>query len=87
MTQYCRYCAFCFEGDGYFCSAKREQNAYLSDDKIRRVNHCKDFVLSQLGDVTTGRPYTPRKGKPLTAYDGCVELEQLSFLEGENENR
>lgn len=78
MTQYCRYCAFCFEGDGYFCS---EKHACLTDDKIRRVNHCKDFALSELGDVITGRPYTPRKGKPLTEIDGCAEFEQLSFLE------
>lgn len=85
MTQYCRYCAFCFEGDGYFCSEKKEQDAYLSDNKIRQVNHCKDFVLSELGDVITGRQYTPRKGKPLQAYDGCEELEQLTLWREQNE--
>ena len=57
MTQYCRHCAFCFEGDGYHCSDK---NICLSEKQIRQANTCKDFVLSELGDVITGKAYKPR---------------------------
>ena len=77
MTQYCRYCAFCIDGNALYCT---NHDKVLSDAEIRRVNHCKDFELSELGDVITGRQYQPRVGKPLTAYDGCAELEQTTLF-------
>lgn len=76
MRQYCRYCAFCIEGDCFYCTDK---DMVLSKKKIRRVNHCKGFALSDIGDVITGRKYTPRKGKPLAAY-GEGEQMELRFL-------
>lgn len=72
MTQYCRYCSFCCYGDTAYCT---EHDEVLSDRKIRQVNRCKDFVLSELGDVITGKPYTPRKGRPIKPD----EVEQLTI--------
>jgi len=73
MTQYCRHCAFCFEGDGYYCSDK---NICLSEKQIRRANTCKDFALSELGDVVTGKAYRPRERKIITK-----EERQLSIFD------
>ena len=70
ITQYCRYCSFCVYGDVAYCT---DHDEVLTDKKIRMVNHCKDFDLSPLGDVITGRPYTPRRGKPIQPD----EVEQL----------
>lgn len=72
MAQYCKYCSFCFYGDVAYCT---DHDQVLSDNKIRSVNHCKDFDLSPLGDVLTGRVYTPRK----TKRKENDEAEQLSF--------
>lgn len=58
MKQYCRYCAFCFEGDGYFCGHKSK---YLSIDKIKRENKCKEFALAPEGDIITGKHYHPQE--------------------------
>lgn len=74
MTQYCRYCSFCIDGDTLFCV---NHEKVMTDSEVRRVNHCADFDLSPTGDIFTGRPYTPRKGKPLKAYDGCEQLELM----------
>lgn len=75
MAQYCRYCSFCFEGDGFFCSDKEKP---LDDAEILRVNHCKNFDLSPLGDVVTGRQYTPRQKKPKDKPD---EFKQISIFD------
>ena len=76
MTQYCRYCAFCICGDVLYCTSKE---MILDEKQIRRVNHCKDFALTSVGDVLTGRPYTPRKGKPIKSD----EVEQLILRFGD----
>lgn len=55
MAQYCRYCAYCINGDCYYCTSK--------DKVLNRVDvavKCKDFELSVLGDVETGKKYKPR---------------------------
>ena len=55
MKQYCRYCSWCVNGNAYYCGCH--------DELLKRVDkatQCKDFVLSELGDVDTGRQYTPR---------------------------
>lgn len=57
MKQYCRYCAHCFEGDAFYCG---EHDTFLSEAKIKRANQCKDFALSDLGDVITSKQYQPR---------------------------
>ena len=62
MKQYCRYCSFCFEGDSYFgCSDHPNgDEPYWTRKQINRENHCKNFDLSDLGDVETGKQYRPR---------------------------
>ena len=57
MKQYCRYCYGCIEGDCYYCTV---QDRVLSEASIKRPNQCKDFEESTLGDIITGRQYTPR---------------------------
>lgn len=59
MKQYCRYCAFCFEGDCYYCSAL---NKPLGDEQIKRPNRCKEFAMLN-EDVITGKKYKPREQK------------------------
>lgn len=53
--KYCRYCSWCVSGNGYYCGCH--------DKLLRRVDKavkCEDFHLSELGDVDTGKMYTPR---------------------------
>lgn len=67
MTQYCRYCAFCFEADDYRCSNHPQgKQPHWSEQDIKKPNHCPNFVLSDLGDVITGRQYKPRTKKVQT---------------------
>lgn len=73
MKQYCRYCAFCFEGDGYHCSDK---DTCLSERQIKRANTCKNFALSELGDVVTGKAYKPRV-KTEKHYKGQLTFEDI----------
>ena len=62
MTQYCRYCVYCFEADDYRCSNHPKGiEPHWTEADIKKVNKCKNFVLSDLGDIITGRPYRPRK--------------------------
>lgn len=60
MAQYCRYCAFAFEGDCFYCG---ELNKVLSDSQLKHTNNCAHYVLSELGDVESGRTYKSRKPK------------------------
>ena len=78
MNQYCRYCAFCFEAEsGYRCSDHpKGKQPNWSGEQIKRKNHCKNFALSDLGDVITGKQYHPRNNTK--EYNS----QQLSFLEG-----
>ena len=55
MKQYCRYCAFCFEGDVFYCSVKE---IVLSENKIKRANKCKEFAFINT-DVISGKEYKP----------------------------
>lgn len=53
--KYCRYCSSCILGDVYYCNAH--------DKVLKRVDkatNCKQFHLSELGDVETGKQYRPR---------------------------
>ena len=75
--KYCRYCAFCIPGNDcpYYCT--KHENP-LSENQVRRITACKDFSLSELGDVDTGKPYSQRehRGK-------VVSLQQENlFTEG-----
>lgn len=63
MSQYCRYCAFCTNGDTYYCG---EHDEVLTASYVKRANNCKDYALSELGDVDTGKQYKPRPRKKKT---------------------
>lgn len=58
MKKYCRYCCHCILGDCYYCTAKEKVLG-----RVDKVVACNDFVLSELGDVETGRQYQPRQPK------------------------
>lgn len=60
MKQYCRYCAFCVNGDAYYCTAKE---IVLSRRSIKNANRCTEYAYSELGDVDSGTPYLPRPHK------------------------
>ena len=72
MAQYCRYCAFCYEGDCFYCSRFER---VLSDGSIKRANHCQEFALSDLGDVETGKQYQPRKPKRKNENEHQIRME------------
>ena len=69
--QYCRYCAFCVSGNGLWCTALEKE---LTENYIKHTNTCKDFALSELGDVETGRKYQPHR-----IYHGKQIDGQMSF--------
>lgn len=74
MRQSCRYCAHCFDGGEYRCSAMIDgKELYMSEDDIKKQNHCKEFALTY--DIITGKEYKPRLRKPKNQ-----SFEQLSFL-------
>ena len=72
MRKYCRYCAFCINGDTYYCT---EHQKVLSD--VKHSIKCPNFALSELGDVDTGKQYKPRKYNTSTTLRD--KLQQLSF--------
>ena len=82
MKQYCRYCSFCFCADDYRCSNHpKGKQPHWTEDQIKRENHCKNFVLSDLGDVITGKQYQPRNNTEKCETDNLfVQCEQLSFM-------
>lgn len=59
MKQYCRYCGYCSEVDGgYYCGEKEK---LISENQIKRANHCKEYGYTSVGDVIIpGRQYKPR---------------------------
>ena len=57
MNQYCQYCAFCIEGDAYYCTYKGK---IMSETAIKHANHCKEYVTSVLGSIITGKKYSPK---------------------------
>ena len=62
MKQYCRYCAHCFDADDFRCSNHpKGLQPHMTRAQINRPNKCKNYVLSELGDVETGRQYRPAK--------------------------
>ena len=75
MKQYCRYCAFCTYGDVAYCGVYEWT---MTDGAIRKENHCKSFVYSELGDVESGKQYRPRREK--TQEENLVRKNQTSFL-------
>lgn len=80
MAQYCRYCAFCFDMIGvYGCSKNSNgKELYMSRKEINKANKCKNFALTDLGDVETGKQYKPRTYKP---RQKTVKREQIAIEE------
>jgi hypothetical protein len=72
--KYCRYCSSCILGDVFFCTA---QDKVLH--RIDRAVNCKDFTLSELGDVETGRQYKPK-------IKSVVQVNQIGIFESEVQN-
>ena len=60
MKQYCRYCAFCIDGDWFYCT---DMGKLLTENDIKRANKCPSFAMSALGDVVTGKKYQERPAK------------------------
>ena len=57
--KYCRYCSYCIMGDVYYCTCY--------DKILKRIDKptsCERFCESELGDVETGKKYTPRAVDP-----------------------
>lgn len=70
--KYCRYCSYCILGDWYYCTCH--------DKVLKRVDKptsCEQYVESELGDVETGKKYTPRVKD---------ENHQISLQFGEGKN-
>lgn len=75
--KYCRYCAYCILGDCYYCNFHEKVLP-----RIDKPTSCREFVLSELGDVETGKPYKPRErcGKHTVSL-------QTSLFDKTNEGR
>ena len=83
MPQYCRYCAFCFHGDVYYCNAKE---TVLRKGEIIRANQCRDYAYSELGDVDTGQPYRPQPSRRNGKVYGWMKTQEVkTVLESEFE--
>lgn len=71
--KYCRYCAFCIAGDCYYCTC--HDNVM---HRIDRATNCKDFVVSEQGDVETGKQYKPRRKKYTMPQCEQITLEEVN---------
>lgn len=69
--QYCRYCSFLVTGNGIWCTCHEKE---LSEKYIKHTNTCKDFALSPLGDVDTGRKYRPHTVSHSKKIDGQMDF-------------
>lgn len=76
--KYCRYCAFCISGDTYYCTC---YDKVLNN--VNRVTNCSEFVLSELGDVDTEKPYKPRDFSDKVTMQ--KNTKQISFFEEETD--
>lgn len=74
--KYCRYCAFCINGDCYYCTCHEKVL-----NRVDTPTSCSDFVTSELGDVDTGKPYKPKEPKE---KDNVVTLQQMNLFEEES---
>ena len=75
MRQYCQYCAFCFEADDFRCSNHpKGLEPHWTEKDIKRVNHCPNFALSDMGSIITGKQY-----RPIERRTKSKEPFQLSF--------
>ena len=76
MKQYCRYYSFCFAADDYRCSNHpKGEEPHWTREQINQPNKCPNFDLSPLGDVDTGKMYTPRTGHKITTKNGQIKMD------------
>lgn len=73
--KYCRYCAFCVSGDCYYCT---DHDKVLNN--VNRPTNCHDYVMSELGDVDTGKPYKPKKP---SKTKNAVIMQQITLFDEE----
>ena len=76
--KYCRYCAFCINGDVYYCT---DRNKVLKS--VDRPTSCPDFVMSELGDVDTGKLYKPRAPH---RTNNTAAVQQITLFEEVKQN-
>ena len=69
--QYCRHCAFCINPDPYYCTLHEKE---MTESYVKHTNNCKDFALSELGDVDTGKKYTPHTVSHSKKIDGQMDF-------------
>lgn len=74
--KYCRYCAFCINGDCYYCTCHEKVL-----NRVDTPTSCPEFVMSELGDVDTGKQYKPREPRET---DNAVDLQQITLEENDN---
>ena len=76
--KYCRYCAFCINGDAYYCT---DHDKVLN--RVDRPTNCPDFVMSKLGDVDTGKHYKPREPR---MTNNAAAVQQITLFEEVKQN-
>ena len=76
--KYCRYCAFCINGDAYYCT---DHDKVLN--RVDRPTNCPDFVMSKLGDVDPGKRYKPREPH---RTNNAAAVQQIKMDEEEHDN-
>ena len=76
--KYCRYCAFCINGDAYYCT---DRDKVLN--RVDRPTNCPDFVMSKLGDVDTGKHYKPREPR---MTNNAAAVQQITLFEEVKQN-
>lgn len=67
--KYCRYCAHCICGDAYYCT---QFDKVLTN--VKSAVSCSEFVLSELGDVDTGKQYSPRETGVIATQNSDLQL-------------
>lgn len=75
LVKYCRYCAFCISGDCYYCTCYEK---ILKN--VNKPTTCSEFVMSELGDVDTSKPYKPREPREKKTADTT----QITMFEEDN---
>ena len=56
MKQYCRYCSWMIIGDVNWCD---KHDKSLSDSTIKTINHCKDFLFTEIDAIDMNKKYKP----------------------------
>lgn len=69
--KYCRYCCYAVSGNGYYCTFYEKE---LTEKKMKQTNTCKNFCMSDLGDVDTGRKYKPHTVSHSKKIDGQMDF-------------